>query len=46
VKELYVTDKEKLADYARLLWAEARLVSGLGLENPPEFARLLTSLMI
>jgi molecular chaperone HtpG len=46
VKELYVTDKEKLADYARLLWAEARLVSGLGLENPGEFARLLTSLMI
>ncbi len=46
VKELYVTDKEKLADYARLLWAEARLVSGLGVENPGEFARLLTSLMI
>lgn len=46
VKELYVTDKEKLANYARLLWAQARLVSGLGLENPSEFATLLTSLMI
>ena len=46
VKELYVTDKEKLATYAKLLWAEARLVSGLTLENPSDFASLLTSLMI
>ena len=46
VKELYVTDKDKLATYAKLLWAQARLVSGLSLENPADFATLLTTLMI
>ena len=42
---LYNSDKDKLADYAKLLYNQARLVSGLELENPTEFADMITNLM-
>lgn len=38
-------DKEKLEAYTKILYNEARLVSGLEVENPTEFADMITSLM-
>ncbi len=45
VKELYVTDKARLADYTKILYAQARLISGLALDNPSEVADLICQLM-
>ncbi len=45
IKELYVTDKEKLGDYAKILYAQARLISGLAIDNPSEMADLICNLM-
>jgi len=46
IKELYVTDREKLGNYAKILYAQARLISGLGVENPAEIGDLVCSLML
>ena len=43
---LFASDKEKLKDYAKILYAQARLVSGLTLDNPAEIADLVTGLML
>ena len=44
--ELYVSDKDKLTKYAKLLYAQARLISGLSVENPAEIGKLVVELMI
>lgn len=41
IKELYETDKEALKNYAKVLYAEARLIEGLPLENPTEISNLI-----
>lgn len=46
LKELFGTDKEKLAAYGKILYAQARLVSGMDIENPSEISDLVCSLMI
>ena len=46
LSELYETDKEELKLYSRLLYASARLVSGLGAEDPAELGELITKLML
>ena len=46
LKELYDTDKDKLADYTKLLYSQARLIEGLSVEDPVEFANLICGLMI
>ena len=46
LKELYESDKDTLAKYARILYAEACLVSGISLENPAELCELVSELMI
>ena len=43
--ELYETDKEALASYAKILYAAARLIDGLSVDNPAEFAALICDLM-
>ncbi len=43
--ELFGSDKEKLEQYTKLLYNEARLISGLTLDNPTEFADMITDLM-
>ena len=43
---LFATDKEKLKDYTKILYAQARLVSGLGIDNPAEISDLVTGLMV
>lgn len=46
LKSLFESDKEKLAKYSKILYAEARLISGLAPENPSETADLVCELML
>jgi molecular chaperone HtpG len=46
LKALYDTDKEKLTKYAKLLYNEACLISGVEIENPLEFTELISELMV
>ncbi len=43
--KLYSENKDKVADYSKILFAQARLISGLSVENPTEFASLICDLM-
>lgn len=42
---LFANDKEKLEKYTKLLYNQARLISGLSVDNPTEFADMITDLM-
>ncbi len=46
LKVLLTEDKEKLKKYSQILYAQARLVSGLTLNNPSEISTLVCDLMI
>ena len=46
LKTLYESDKDKLSDYTKLLYAQAQLIEGLPIEDPVEFANLVCSLMV
>ncbi|MBQ8783363.1 MAG: molecular chaperone HtpG [Clostridia bacterium] len=46
LKSLYETDKEKIADYAKILYSSARLIGGMPVENPTELSNLICNLMI
>ena len=46
LKELYATDKDKVCEYAKILYAQARLIAGLTVENPAELSMLICGLMI
>lgn len=46
IRGLYQVDKELCAKYCKLLNAQARLLSGLEIENPEEFSELVCGLMI
>ena len=46
LKELYESDKDKLTSYAKILYAEACLISGVELENPAELTKLISELMV
>lgn len=46
IKELFESDKDKLATYSKILLAQARLVSGVPLDNPAEISDLVCSLML
>ena len=43
--ELFANDRDKLKTYTKLLYNQARLVSGLTIDNPTEFADMITDLM-
>lgn len=45
LKELYANDKDKLKDYAKLLYDQALLIEGMSIDNPVEFANLVCELM-
>ena len=45
LKELSESNPEKLGDYAKLLYNQARLIEGLPIDNPAEFSNLICSLM-
>lgn len=46
LKGLYESDKEALRKYAKMLYSTACLIGGVGIENPGEFAELISDLMI
>jgi len=46
LKEIYESDKEKLAKYAKILYAEACLIGGVAIENPAELTELVSELMM
>ncbi len=45
LKKLYDDDKDKLKEYAEILYDEAMLVEGIQPENPTRFAKLVFELM-
>ncbi|WP_178182524.1 molecular chaperone HtpG [uncultured Ruminococcus sp.] len=45
LKDLYANDKDKLKDYAKLLYDQALLIEGMSIDNPVEFANLVCELM-
>ena len=46
LKELYESDKDALRKYAKMLYSTACLIGGIGVENPGEFAELISELMV
>ena len=46
LKALYESDREKLEKYAKILYAEACLISGVSINNPAELCELISELMI
>ncbi len=46
LKALYDSDKNKVADYARILYSVARLIGGMSVENPTELSNLVCDLMV
>ena len=46
LKALYESDREMLGKYAKILYAEACLISGVSLDNPTELCELVSELMI
>ena len=42
---LYENDKDKLTEYSKILYAQARLINGLSLDNPSEISDLICNLM-
>lgn len=43
--DLFAKDKDKLKAYTKILYNQARLISGLQIDNPTEFADMVTDLM-
>ena len=45
LKELYKDDKDKLKDYTKILYSQARLIEGMTIENPTEISNLICDIM-
>ena len=45
IKDLYASDKETLRDYSKVLYAQARLIEGLSIENPTEISNIMCDIM-
>lgn len=45
LKELYAADKEQVAEYAKILYAQARLIGGMSVDNPVELTDMICKLM-
>ena len=45
LKALYENDKDKLGDYTKILYNQARLIEGLSVENPTELTNLICDIM-
>lgn len=46
LKDLYESDKDRLTDYAKILYSSARLIGGMPVDNPTELSNLICSLMV
>ena len=45
IKDLYVNDKEALKKYTQVLYAQARLIEGLPVENPTQISNLICEII-
>ena len=45
IKELYVNDKEALKKYTQVLYAQARLIEGLPVENPTQISNFICEII-
>ena len=45
LKDVFVNDKKKLADYAKILYAQARLIGGMPIDNPTELTSLICDMI-
>lgn len=45
LKLMFINDKEKLTKYAKILYAQARLINGLDIDNPGEICDFVCELM-
>ena len=45
IKDLYVNDKEALKKYTQVLYAQARLIEGLPVENPTQISNLIREII-
>lgn len=45
LKDLYKNDKDKLKDYTKILYSEARIIEGLPVENPTEISNLICDII-
>lgn len=45
LKALYETDKETVGEYAKILYAQARLIGGMPVDNPVELTEMICKLM-
>jgi molecular chaperone HtpG len=45
IKDLYKSDLEELEKYTKILYAQARLIEGLTIENPTEISSLICDLI-
>lgn len=45
LQSLFATDRERVAAYTKILYAQARLISGLSVDNPVELSELVCGLM-
>lgn len=45
LKGLYESDKEELKKYTKILYSQARLIEGLGIDNPTEISNLICDLI-
>lgn len=45
LRKLYESDKDSVADYAKILYANARLCSGMSIDNPSQLCDLVCGLM-
>jgi molecular chaperone HtpG len=46
LKKLYESDKDMLKKYAKLLYAQGCLISGVSVKDPAELSSLIVDLMI
>ena len=46
LNELFENDKDKLANYCKILYSQARLISSLTVENPAEMSELICNIML
>ena len=45
IKDLYGNNKDELKEYTKVLYAQARLIEGLPIENPTEISNLVCNLI-
>lgn len=45
LKDLYKSNSDELKEYAKVLYAQARLIEGLSIENPTEISNLICNLI-